>query len=187
MSKVLRACVLVMVLSVLWASASLAEEFMEKTTTFNFQAGFISPGTFWVDDYDADTDMSYSLSAGLDYKLGPKISGGLLTNISNFGYEDASSTMFEFGFSLKAWIKPENTNIIFRPGFGLCYGALSSNDYVDSAGFFIIHGTVEAIFPMENGINWLAMIGITGSPTGGNDDFEMSYGPGFIMRGGVAF
>ena len=187
MSKVLRASVLVMIFTVLFASSSFANEFMEKNTTFNFQLGLISPGTFWVDSSDFESDMSYSLSAGLDYKLGPKISGGLVTNIGNFSVWDNSSTMFEFGFSLKAWIKPDNANLIIRPGFGLCYGALSSNNATDSSGFFVINGTVELIFPTESGINWLAMIGITGAPTGGNDDYEMTYGPGFILRGGVTF
>ncbi|MBN2071740.1 MAG: hypothetical protein JW814_09815 [Candidatus Krumholzibacteriota bacterium] len=187
MSKLFNSFVILVILVALAAAPSSASEFLEKNTTYNFQVGMISPGTFWVDGNDFDSDMSYSLSAGLDYKLGPKISGGIATNISNFSVESESSTMFEFGFLLKAWIAPEGKNFIFRPGFGLSYGALSSNDQTDSSSYFVINGTFEMIFPMDNGINWLIMAGITGAPSGGNDDYEMTYGPGFILRGGVTF
>jgi len=160
---------------------------MDRTTTFNVQAGLISPGTFWVGDYEADTDMSFSLAGGLDYKLGPKISGGPTLAINNFSGYDDSSTMLEFGFLLKAWVNSEGSNLLFRPGFGISYGRLGSIGGVDSSNYLVINGVVEMVMMRETGLNWLVMLGITGAPTGGNEDFDMTYGPGFILRGGVNF
>jgi hypothetical protein len=130
--------------------------------------------------------MSFHLGGFVDYKLGPKISGGLVLNFSNFSYRDESSNMLEAGFIIKAWLYGEDSNITFTPGFGISYGRLGSNDYVDGSDFFIINGLVDMIIGMEN-FDLLLELGITGSPTGGNDDWDMSYGPGFFFRGGIIF
>ncbi len=182
-----RISVLAAFLVLVVASPSMGSGLLDKTTTFNVQAGLISPGTFWVGDHEGETDMSFGLGGGLDYKLGPKISGGIVGGLNNFSGYDDSSMMLEIGFSLKAWINSTGSKLLFRPGFGISYGKLGSIGGVESSNYLVINGTAEMVIMSETGLNWLVMLGITGAPTGGNEDFDMTYGPGFILRGGVVF
>ena len=169
------------------ASPSTGSTLMDKETTLNVQAGLIGPGTFWVGQTEVETDVSFGLGGGLDYKLAPKFSGGVACALNNFsGYED-SAMMFEIGFMLKAWINREGSNLLFRPGFGIGAGFLGSLGAIEPSNYLVINGTIEMILLSETGLNWLVLLGITGAPTGGNDSLDMTYGPGFIFRGGVAF
>lgn len=171
---------------ILLSAGSLSADVREKETTAGFKAGLISPGTFWVGEADSDSDISYHFGGFTDYKLGPKISGGLVVNASNFSYRDESSNMIELGFMIKAWVFKDESNLTFTPGFGISYGRLGSNDFVDASDYFIINGLVDMIIGMEN-YDLLVELGITGAPVGGNDDWDMSYGPGFFVRGGMVF
>ncbi len=178
---------LVLLLAVVAASPLMAYDLLERSTTVNIQAGLVSPGTFWIEGRDYDTDMSFGLAGGADYKLGPKISGGVTVGYNNFSGYDESSSMIELGFTIKAWINSEGSNLLFRPGFGISYGMLGSLGAIDSSNYMILNGTFELIILTEKNFNWLVMAGITGAPTGGNEDLEMTYGPGFVLRAGVAF
>ncbi len=178
---------LVLLLTVVLVSPAMAYDFLERETTINVQVGLISPGTFWVEGVDFETDMSFGVSGGFDYKLGEKITGGVVVGFNNFSGYDDSASMIEIGFLIKAWIQQEGSNLLFRPGFGLSYGRLGSIGPADSSGYLVINGTFELIILTEQNFNWLIMAGITGAPIGGNDEFEMTYGPGLILRGGVAF
>lgn len=186
MVKTRRMVTVCLAILILLSASSLYADVREKETTGGFKVGLISPGTFWVGDHDSDSDMSYHFGGFIDYKLGPKISGGLAANLSNFSYRDDSSNMMEIGFLIKAWVFKEGSALTFTPAFGISYGRLGSNEWVDASDFFIINGLVDIIIGMES-YDLLVELGITGSPTGGNEDWDMSYGPGFFLRGGIVF
>ncbi|MBU8922340.1 MAG: hypothetical protein KOO63_11040 [Bacteroidales bacterium] len=187
MMRLSKLIALVSLLAMVVVSPAMAYDFLERETTINVQIGLLSPGTFWVEGREFETDLSFSFSGGLDYKLGPKISGGVVGGFSNFSGYDDSASMIELGFMIKAWIQQDGSNLLFRPGFGISYGKLGAIGPADSSGYLIINGTFELVILTEKNFNWLIMAGITGAPAGGNDEFEMTYGPGFILRGGVAF
>ena len=140
-------------------------------------------GHRWSDD-GYEPEIAFEIPI---LKLGPKISGGIVGALNNFSGDYDSAMMFEFGFLLKAWINPEGSNIVFRPGFGISYGALGEMGDIESSGFLVLNALGELVVMKENGLNWVISLGITGAPTGGNDDFDMSYGPGFFLRGGLEF
>ncbi|MFO7915221.1 MAG: hypothetical protein R6U43_05970 [Candidatus Krumholzibacteriales bacterium] len=186
MFRTIRVAVICLIFLSALSAGALSADVRTKEMTAGFKAGLINPGTFWVGDYDSDSDLSYHIGGFMDYKLGPRISGGLVLNFSNFSYRDDSSNMLELGFMIKAWLFSEESNLTFTPGFGISYGHLGDNGYVDASDFLIINGLVDMIIGMET-YDLLLELGITGSPTGGNDDWDMSYGPGFFFRGGMIF
>lgn len=171
----------------LMAATSSGYELLEKNTTYGFNAGLYSPGEVWVEDYSTDGDMSFGLSGFMDYKLGPKISGGGMLSLNSFGADDESAMMIEIGFTLKAWIYKDDSNLLFRPGFGISYGMLGDIGPLESSKYLILHGGVELVLLKENNLNWTFLLGISGAPTGGNDDNDITYGPGLLLRAGLVF
>jgi hypothetical protein len=160
----------------------------EKTTYFGVKAGIISPGAFYVSDREFDSDMSYSIGGFLDYQLGPKIFGGLSLNINGFGAYEETTTMFDLNANLKARIANEKNSLIFRPGLEIGYANMGSlGSSYESSNYLLLKGIVEVLFPSEGNLTWLGEIGIVGAPDGGNDDHEMTFGPGFFLRGGILF
>jgi len=184
--KPLTAVFLFLGILLLGVNVSADDDVIEKMTTFGFKAGIWSPGTLYVNGMDFDSDMSYFVGGLLDYKLGPKFSGGLNFDIGSLSAYEETSTLLMIGFLLKAWIINEDETYIIRPGFGISYGNLGGNESVDGSSHLILNGVAELVIPGES-MNWLIEIGITGSVDGGNDDVEITYGPGFIIRGGLVF
>lgn len=162
------------------------DEVFEKLTTFGVKGGIWKPGTVYVAGIDDDSDIGYSIEGFLDYKLAPKFSGGLALDFASLGSRDESSTLLMIGFVMKAWIFNDDSKFLMRPGFGIAYGNLGGNDLVDATNHLILNGYFEFVLPTES-MNWLFEIGITGSVDGGNDDVEITYGPGFTLRAGLVF
>ncbi len=176
----------ILLLLVAVASVGAKDDIFEKPTTFGVKAGLWKPGTVYVGGMDDGSSISYMVGGLVDYKLAPKFSGGLNLDIANMSSFDESSTLLMIGFMMKAWIVNEDETYIIRPGFGISYGNLGGNDAIDGTDHLILNGVVELVIPGES-MNWLFELGITGSVDGGNDDVEVTYGPGFILRGGLVF
>ena len=183
--RILRYAAIVTVIVAFGAGMAGGSELRTKETTFGAKGGLFGPGTVYVEGFDYDSDMSFSFGGFLDYKLGPKMSGGVLLNFHDFSsYE--SSTLIELGFMLKGWIYKDESNMTFRPGFGISYGMMS-HEGMDNTSYLIMSGLAEFVFSTSGQISYLGEIGITGALAGGNDAYDVTFGPGFTIRGGIVF
>ena len=156
-------------------------------TTYGVKAGFIMPGTWYVGDYEYDADMNWSIGGFVDYKLGPKIVGTGKLDIHGFGAYEESGMLFDIGFMMRALVYSETSNLTFRPGFGISYGALGSMGPYDGTSYLMLTGTVEIVFSSQKNFSWMGEFGLVGAVDGGNDDFTATFGPGLIIRGGMLF
>lgn len=174
------------------AGTAYGKGFKNKTTVFGLKGGLITSGTVYVGngvDFDFETDGSYSFGGFLDYKLAPKFLGGLTVDIHNISAFDESKTMLNLGATLKAMIYSETSNVMFRPGISLGYGSLGAIEAVgvESSQYFNVGGFVEVVYSMPGGLSWLGEAAIYAGPSGGNSDYTITFGPMFLIRGGVAF
>lgn len=173
------------------ATSAFAQGFNEKETIIGFKGGLITSGSIYIEEYDWDmeSDMSYSAGAFLDYKLAPKLFGGLAFDIHNMSAEGESARLMNFSMALKALIFSENSNMTFRPGFSLGYGIIGDIDEAgaESSKYFTVGGFCEFVFSTQNESSYFAEIGIIAAPAGGNDDLTITFGPMFLIRGGMAF
>ncbi len=174
------------------AGTASGKGFRDKSTVFGLKAGFITSGTVYVGngvDFDFETDGSYSLGGFLDYKLGPKFLGGLTVDIHNISAFDESETLLNLGVTRTALIYSETSKLTFRPGISLGYGSVGGIEGagVESSQYFTVGGLVEVVYSMPGGLSWLGEVAIYAGPSGGNSDFSITYGPLFLIRGGIAF
>jgi hypothetical protein len=166
---------------------ALAGDIREQQTTYGFKVGLITPGIWYVGDYEYEPDAGYTLGGFLDYKLGPKISGGLALDIHKFNAYEESGTLFDIGVTLKALIYGANSKFVFRPGFGIGYGMLGEMGIYESSTYMLLKGNVEMVILRPSGFSWLVDLGIMGAPTGGNNDADMYLDPGLFVRAGLVF
>jgi len=149
-----------------------------------FKLGMVAAGEAWAGDASDDGELSWSIGGFYDYPLSEKLHGGVALDIEEFAFSYYDSEVHTcFSLSLKALIQKSPGTTAWRPGFYLGYGTLSGFD----AKFFDVGATLEVVFASEGSINWLAELAVIGGPSGGNDAFDMSYGPGIRLRGGISF
>lgn len=172
-------------------SAAFAGDIREKPVCYGFKAGLYSPGTYYITDFsygEFDTDMGISLGGFLDYKLGEKIVGGLSLDYGSFGVYEESASLIDLSATLKALIYGDNSSIIIKPGFGFGYGNVGGiGSYLEGSSYLLVKGIAEIVFASQGSMSFLVELQILGALSGGNDDFEMSFGPGFLLRGGIVF
>ena len=179
---------LVLALSgLLTTAAGLAAQSAEKTTFFGVKAGLFAPGCVSVDDSDCyDSSVSYGLGGFVDTRLGEKILGGVSLDIANASSADSDfeETILDASVNLKADLG-SGEGVGFRPGFGL--GWAHSNIGDESLNAFTVRGLFEVIFPTASGLTWLGEAAVYAAPKGGTDCCDVSWGPGFFLRGGLIF
>ena len=170
-----------------FSTISFALDVRSAPTVYGLKAGVISPGIWYVGDFEYEPDIGYSLGGFLDHKLGEKITGGIEIDVHGFNAYETSSTLIDFGISLRAILFSENSNLTFKPGIGIGYGNLGVMDPYEASSYFVLKGGVDLILSSTKDYSWLAEISLIGSPDGGNDDTEMYLGTGFLVRAGIVF
>ena len=149
-----------------------------------FKFGLVNPGTSWAGANADDGAISWSIGGFYDYALSEKLHGGLELDLEEFAFSYYDSEMHtNLALSLKALIQKPGSKTIWRPGLYLGYGYLTGFE----AQFFNVGAMVEVVFSSQKSFDWLAELAIIGAPAGGNEDFDMSSGPGFRLRAGMSF
>ncbi len=189
MSRSIRRTLILSIATVLLLSYATAfgGDVRNTQSTYGLKAGLVSPGTWFVGDFEYGPDMGYSLGGFLDYKLGEKITGGVYVDIHGINAYESSSSLFDFGITLKALIYNQTSKFTFKPGIGIGYGTLGKMDIYASTNYMVLKGFVDIVHSTPGGMSWLGEVGFWGSPDGGNDDFEAYFGTGLIVRGGIIF
>ena len=174
-------------LVLLMYSTAYAGNVRDKNTILGVKAGLITSGTWYVGDFEYEADMSYILGGFVDYKLGPKITGGAAFNFGGFSAYEESGTQMDIGFTIKAMVFSETSNLTFRPGFGISYGMIGTMGPYESSSYLVLHGMVEMVIATQSSMSYLAEIGLTGAPDGGNELITMTTSPRLVIRGGLIF
>ncbi len=170
------------------AGPALAADVREDPTVYGAKLGLFSHGTFHVGSYELDSGTGMSLGGFLDYLVSPKLSGGLYLDLSKFSAYQRSSTLMDIGVTLKALVYKDDSDLTFRPGIGLGYGHLGGvGGLISGSSYLMVKATLEATLPTENDLCWLGELGVVGGASGGNSEYDMSFGPGFTLRAGAIF
>lgn len=168
-------------------SLSSATDIRNSQTTFGVKGGIIGPCVYYVNDRDFKSAMSYSIGGFVDYKLGPKILGGLSLDFNGVSHVyEANVSLIDLSVTLKAMVFSPNSNLTFRPGFALGYGGLGDFDFGNSS-HLLLKGGLEIVYSTENRVIWLMEIMLGGSVDGGNKDYEITFGPSLLVRSGLIF
>lgn len=180
--------ILVCMVLVVAVMAPLAQS-QEKTTRFGIKGGFLTSGEITVDELgSADTDASYSVGGFVDYQVAPKLLGTISLDMHSLKAEGESETLMDFSAGFKVLIQSEGSNVSFRPGVSLGFGRIGDiGEFIESSQYLLIKAGLEVVFASQSNMSWLGDITMLSAPTGGNADFEASYGPSFLIRGGILF
>lgn len=161
----------------------------EGTSKWGIKLGLVSPGEVTIEDLGSDDgDMSYSVGGFLDYQLAPRLFGGISLDLHNAKYGDESETLMDFSVALKAMVSDPAATTKIRPLLALGYGAMSAvSEDADGTKYFLVKAGTEIVMERPGSSSWLIEIALFAAPSGGNSDADVTFGPGFLLRGGLLF
>jgi hypothetical protein len=167
------------------AVAPIPSAAQQRNTHFGVKAIAMLPGEAYVEEADSyfDIDMSFGAGVMVDTRLAEKFLGGLYFDVLQAKAYDESGTLLDAGVALKAVLGGKNGRITWRPGLGVGFGHLAAVGGIESTNYLTLRGGLEVVFPG----GWLIEGSVYGSPTGGNDEVTVSYGPMTMIRIGRLF
>lgn len=95
--------------------------------------------------------------------------------------------MIDIGLSLKWPIYKEANQLAWRPLVGIGYAYLGRGRALEGSGYATLRGGLEAIFYSEQRHAFLGEFIVYGSILGGNDDYDITFGPAVLLRLGVIY
>jgi len=164
---------------------------LANDVTYGVKFGMISSGVVTLSNdfgsVDWDTGSSSTFGVFVDREVGDELLAGLYFDNHTVKIDDgniqAQDTLTDLGASIKVSIPMGDLRVL--PGLRIGYGSISLSGVNDSS-HLLMHGFVEAYRNMGE-FSALGEIGFLASPSGGNADFSLTWGPIFYFRGGFAF
>lgn len=161
----------------------------EKSWLLGLKAGALLGGEMSVDtgsSFDVETDPGFASNITFDAGVAPKLTIGafLFVARSQTG-EGGEFSLATIGGTIKGRFT-FGDGLQLRPGMHVGYQTISP-DEEDSAIGFDIGAVVELAIPSSGNREWLVEVGFISQPVGGNDDYDLAFGPIFFIAGGIGF
>ena len=168
-----------------------AEEPATQSWNLGIKAGFLAPGSVYVEEVDEDFDLNAGplLLATFDAMVAPKLSIGVFLlharpTVTVFD-EDYDANITTFGGTIKGRFGGADA-LQVRPGLAVGYQLISSDEGVDDVKGLDVGGLVELSIPAGS-IRVPIELGFISQPAGGNDDSDVTFSPIFYLAGGIEF
>lgn len=143
------------------------------------------PGEVTVQGTGAGTSTGVTARLQGDYFLGPRLSVAGLVQASSFEVEGYGSTVIGLGVGLSVHFGQAD-QMHLRGTLGLQYQVSSSDAGGGSFEGLGVPLNVDLVFPSA-GSELYATVGFITQPSGGNADYEVTWGPIFYAGVGGAF
>lgn len=170
------------------AQSGSAATMLSRSTTVGLKAGLITSGTIYVEDGEFDSDASYSIGGFLDYRLAPKLFGGISVDAHNISAFDEEKMLVDAELTLKALVAGATGRVAVRPGLGIGYGTVGAiSGVAESSQYLTVRGFAEVLVPLGARSAWLGEVAVLAGPSGGNSDLDITFGPMLLVRGGFVF
>jgi len=113
-----------------------------------------------------------------------------LTTAFSFYYVEinrSNQIMIEPSIGLKRAFMRSHAGIVFKPGVSVGFAYLAETGDLRAASFLTYSLFFETHFRIDARKAWVAELALFHAPAGSNGDVDVSFGPGIVLRGGVAF
>ncbi|RME20023.1 MAG: hypothetical protein D6800_13565, partial [Candidatus Zixiibacteriota bacterium] len=95
---------------------------------------------------------------------------------------------FDGSITVKRRFPLSKHHVEFRPGLGVGFGYIAAfADVHDPTSYLMLKGGVEMLFNTRKRFAWMLDLVVIGSPVGGNNQLDITFGPTFLARIGVFY
>ena len=136
---------------------------------------------------ELDTDDGYTFGVFVDYPTTKHTFAGIAFDIAHLDFGKDAKYLMNGAVFFKGNLHKEGGSFSFRPGLGLGVAMLPPVFVLNSATFFTIQATGEAVIMANERFGMFIDLGSMWAPAGGDGDFSITGGPFMLMRAGLIF
>ena len=179
-------CVLIVILFTA-GSASAARTTAEPTRgIFGAKVGFMSRGNVGG-DFDLQTEVGSTGQIYTDFPLWGRLFGAAAFDFYYMEIVHDNNIMIDASFGLKYEFRMSHSNMLLRPGVAIGYGFLPEINQIRASNYATVKVFLETHFPVSIKRAVVCEVGVFGAPTGGNAAVDVTLGPAYFVRVGLAF
>ncbi len=186
--NVYRTALVAVLLTVIAVPGPLAQGLYRKPTRgiFGLKAGVLSGGNFKA-DRTYHTKLAVAGQVFADFPLTKKLGLVVAFDFYNIRLVTDQEAMIEVSLALKPVIEIVRAHMTIRPGAGIGFAHLSELNVFKATDYPCIKAFLEAYFPINKKKSWIVEMAVVYLPDGGNSSCDISIGPLYMLRGGLAF
>ena len=154
---------------------------------FGFKAGIINRASFRLDGNSFETDAGWSLQTYWGIPVDSHLIFAPHIELNDIQALEERQWAIDIGLDLKYHIYNDKKSVSHKPGVGIGYGHLALMGFLERSDYLTIRVFWEMTFFTRKRHAWLLDLTAYGAPVGGNDDYNVTYGPVVLVRLGVVY
>ncbi len=181
--------ILATILSCLVVPSTMGENLVNHRPTrgvVGVKLGILSEGAFKA-DYRRETDLAVSGEIFADLPLFHRVYFMVAFDFHKVELGQHEQFMLDGAAGLKTVIVHRRLNMEFKPWVTVGMGHLNKINYYGTTDHLTIKLGFETHFGVSRKMSWLAELTTLYSPSGGNNEYNVTLGPMFMLRFGLAF
>lgn len=180
------ACIL-LIICLIAATVSAGVTRPEPTRgTFGAKVGLMSRAHVGG-DLDLQTEVGSTAQVYADFPMWGRLFGTAAFDFYYIELVRNNNVMIDASLGLKYELKLTHANMMLRPGVAIGYGFLPEINAIRASNYATIKVFLEAHFPVAIKRTVVCEVGLFGAPTGGNATYDLTLGPAYCLRVGLAF
>lgn len=163
-------------------------------TLVGFKGGIINqtdyhavPSSDTLKEYKDRTKVGLSIQLFFDVPVSARFFTTLSFEMQDIHVQAERHEMLDISLFLKYPIYKEINKLSWRPMIGLGWAYLGDANYLEKTKFLTIKAGVEGVFYTHRPYAYLSELLVYGSLTGGNDQYDVTFGPVVILRLGILY
>nr|MBN2278237.1 hypothetical protein [candidate division Zixibacteria bacterium] len=169
-----------------WADC-LAGTPPKDPSVFGIKFGYYGNGDIVIDNFDYNPDDDVWGGIYLDYPIHKKLYLGAAVDIIQFEYWDDKYYILDISLVTKFRIKTNDPDLFLHPAVGVGYAWAQDIPNYGESDYLTFQFFMEMLYKLTAKQGLVIDMGYLWGPNGGNDRHDITFGPMFIFRGGLAF
>jgi hypothetical protein len=160
----------------------------KSRSKFGAKLGLIYYSRLRVDGISYDTDIGFSGGVLLDFPVSRRFLWGVEADLHDIHIFRTRKKVLDMCLPLKYAIVFERQNWEIRPTVAAGFAYHNEiKSFVEQCTYLTLRGGLEAVFHSDTRYSAVVDFLVFGAPIGGNKDHRVTFGPTFIVRGGVIY
>ncbi len=180
--------IFVIILSCLVIPPTMAENLVNRRPTrgvFGVKVGILSEGAFKA-DYRRETDLAASGEVFADLPLFRRTYFAIAFDFHKIEVGQHEQFMLDAAAGFKTVIVHRRLDMEFKPWATVGMGHLNKINYYGETNYLSIKLGFETHFAISRKTSWLVELTTLYCPVGGNREYNVIYGPVYMIRFGLA-
>jgi hypothetical protein len=152
---------------------------------FGIKAGLVHEGTVRLNGEEKATKLGLSGGVFFDVPVTAWSMLGISADVHSFQALSRGQALLDIGLAVKIPAYLKKAEMALKPGAAVGFAHLAQISYLEASDYLSLKVFFEAVFYTKKKYAWTGEFAVYYLATGGNSEYDVTWGPVVMLRGGV--